>query len=145
MKTTDEKVIIKQAFNKSKKEVWAAITNHKQMVKWYFENIPDFKPEVGFNVQFNVSTGERNFLHIWKVTEVIPENKIVYNWKYRDYNGSADVSFELGNIDEETILKVKVNVLEDFDDNIPEFTRDSCLGGWKYFIQGRLKEYLGNN
>ncbi len=42
------------------------------MRKWYFENIPAFKPEVGFETQFNVQSEERNFLHKWKVTEVQP-------------------------------------------------------------------------
>ena len=52
------------------------------MRKWYFENIPSFKPEVGFKTQFNVQSQHRNFLHIWKVTEVVPKKMITYNWKY---------------------------------------------------------------
>jgi hypothetical protein len=35
-----------------------------------------------------------------------------------------------------------VEVLEDFPDDIPEFRRESCIGGWNYFINHRLKEYL---
>jgi hypothetical protein len=33
-------------------------------------------------------------------------------------------------------------VRETFPDDIPEFRRDSCIGGWEYLIQKSLKEYL---
>ena len=46
------------------------------MIKWFFDNIPEFKPEVGFETQFNVNTGERDFHHVWTITEAIPGQKI---------------------------------------------------------------------
>jgi len=115
------------------------------MKKWYFENIPEFKAEVGFETQFNVLSEERSFLHIWKVTEVIPNKKIVYNWTYEEYDGSADMVFELFDEKGSIKLQIRVIVLEDFPDDIPEFTRESCTGGWEYFIKGRLKEYIEKN
>lgn len=142
MKITDQPLIVEQTFNKSPEEIWNAITNHQEMIKWYFDNIPDFKPEVGFTTQFNIVSGERNFLHKWKVIKVFPNKKIVCNWTYENYEGSADVSFEIFSESSKSKLQVKVVVLENFNDDIPEFKRDSCVGGWEYFIQGRLKEYL---
>jgi len=35
-------------------------------------------------------------------------------------------------------------VVEDFDDNIEEFKRESGIEGWNYFIKNRLKEFLSN-
>lgn len=49
------------------------------MRQWFFENIESFKPEVGFETQFNVQAESRNFLHMWKIIEVVPMKKIVYN------------------------------------------------------------------
>lgn len=142
MKTIDDPIIVEQNFNNSLEEIWNVITNHEEMIKWYFDNIPDFKPEVGFYTEFNVESGERNFLHKWNVTEVIPNEKIVYNWTYEEYEGSADMSFELFPEGNSTRLQIKVLVLEDFNDDIPEFKREACIAGWEYFIKGRLKEYL---
>jgi hypothetical protein len=44
-----------------------------------------------------------------------------------------------------TKLTLSVEVQEDFPESIPEFKRESCIGGWNYFINNRLKEYLKNN
>jgi len=142
MKRSDPPIIVEQNFDTSVENVWKAITEHGLMVKWYFENIPTFEAEVGFKTQFNVVSGERDFLHKWEVTEVIPNKKIVYNWTYKDYEGSADVAFEILEDGALSRLQIKVIVLEDFSNDIPEFKRESCIGGWEYFIKGQLKEYL---
>ena len=144
MKTTDKPIIVEQKFTKSIETVWATITNHEEMIKWYFENIPDFKAEVGFYTEFNVKSEKRDFLHKWNVIEVIPNKKIIYNWTYENYQGSADMHFELFPKGDSTKLQIKIVVLEDFNDVIPEFRRESCIGGWEYFIKGRLKEFLEN-
>ena len=145
MKKTDEPIIIEQNFEANQETIWKSITELDEMIQWYFDNIPDFKPVVGFRTEFNVISGERNFLHKWHVTEVIPKEKIVYNWQYEDYEGSGDVSFKLVEHKDFVRLEVKVIVLEDFPDDIPEFKRESCIGGWEYFIKERLKEYLEKN
>ena len=75
MRKNDEPVVVEQTYNTSINAVWSSITEIDQMRQWYFENIPSFKPEVGFETQFNVENEGRNFLHIWKVTEVVPKKK----------------------------------------------------------------------
>ena len=95
MKKTDEPIIVEQIFEVNKERIWRSITEFDEMVKWYFDNIPDFQPVVGFRTEFNILSGERSFLHKWHVTEVIPNRKIVYNWQYEGYEGSADVCFEV--------------------------------------------------
>jgi len=37
---------------------------------------------------------------------------------------------------------LSTEVLEDYPDDIPEFKRESGLGGWNYFIKDRLYNYL---
>ena len=142
MKTTDVPIVVEQVFNRPVSEVWKAITQTDQMTEWFFDNIPDFKAKVGFKTQFKVKTPSGNFLHLWKITEVIPQQKLVYNWKYKDFIGNSFVTFKLFNLSGKTKLRVKTNVIEDFDQSIPEFKRESCLGGWNYFIKERLLTYL---
>ncbi len=144
MKSTDKPVIVENIFDRSINEVWKAITEHSQMIQWFFENLPDFKPEVGFKTQFNVNAPSRDFLHLWEVTQVISNKKIVTNWKYEGVNGESFVTFQLAEQDNKTKLTVSTIVIEDFDDNIPEFKRESCQDGWNYFIKERLNNYLSN-
>jgi hypothetical protein len=112
------------------------------MRQWYFDNIPSFKPEVGFETRFNVKIDNRNFLHIWKVTEVIPLKLIKYNWRYEDYFGDSHVIFELFKQNTSTLLRLTHIVNEDFSDDIPEFSRESGLQGWTYFIKESLVRYI---
>ena len=142
MTESSQPIIVEQAFNVSKETVWKAITEHKQMVNWFFDNIPEFKAEVGFETQFNVDAGGRDFLHLWKITESIPEQRIVYDWRYREFPGAGTVTFEIFEEGEGSRLRVTNEGLGSFPQDIPEFTRESCEGGWRYFIQGNLKKYL---
>ena len=34
-----------------------------------------FKPEVGFEIQFDVSHNDKIYQHLWKVTDVVPVRK----------------------------------------------------------------------
>jgi uncharacterized protein YndB with AHSA1/START domain len=142
MKTSEPPVIVSQSFTQSKEIIWNALTEVAQMRQWFFENIPDFKAEVGFQTQFKVKAPSRDFMHLWTITEVIPQQKLVYNWKYQDLAGDSFVTFELEEIDNKTTLTVTAKVTEDFSDEIPEFTRESCLGGWTYFIKEQLVRYI---
>jgi len=60
-----------------------------------FEVIPDFKAEVGFATQFDISNEQRLFPHIWKVVKVIPNKKIVVHWTFGGYPGSSNVHFDI--------------------------------------------------
>ena len=135
-------IVVEQHFKQPIQSVWAAITEQKQMVKWFFDKIPDFKPEVGFETSFDVDSGNRIFRHNWKIIDVDPPSKIVYLWSYEDIEGAGTVTFKIFEQQGGVLIRVINEGLETFPDNIPEFTRDSCLGGWEYFIQDRLKQYL---
>ena len=135
-------VIVEQHFDNSVSAVWKAVTERSQMIQWYFENIPDFQPVVGFETRFNVVAESREFLHIWKITETIPEQKIAYSWTFEGITGQSLVTFELSGDDDSCKLKLTSAGLENLPDDIPEFTRESCHAGWKHFIQDRLAEYM---
>jgi uncharacterized protein YndB with AHSA1/START domain len=145
MRINDEPVIVEQSFKTSQENLWRAITDINRMRNWYFDNLPAFKPEVGFETQFNVHNEGRDFLHLWKVTEVIPLEKITYNWKYKGFSGDSFVTFEIIEENDMTTLRLSTRIVESFPEDIPEFSRESCLNGWTYFIKKRLKEYLEQN
>ena len=137
-------VIVKQNFEASTEVLWKAITEHHQMILWFFENIPEFEARVGFKTQFLIENEGRKFTHLWEIMEVRPNQKIVYNWKYDEYEGEGLVFFELVENEKGSSLLLTNKWIGEFPQDIPEFSRENCLGGWEYFINGRLKEYLSN-
>lgn len=142
MKTRDKQVLIEHKFNTNIEKLWYAITKPEEMRVWLFENIPDFKAEVGFKTQFPVKSGEHTFTHLWRVTKVVLFQKITYNWKYEEYPGDSFVTFEMFEEQDKTRLKLTTEVVEDFPDEIPEFSSESCIGGWNYLIEENLKRFL---
>ena len=145
MRKDDAPIVIEQTINASIETVWNAITQVDQMRQWYFENIPSFKPEVGFETRFDVQNEDRHFLHVWTVTEVVAMKLIKYDWKYEGYPGDSFVVFELFTQDDLTKVRLAHHVLESFPDDIPEFQRESGVAGWTYFVKVRLKEFLETN
>ncbi len=137
-----EPIIVEQSFNRPIGDVWRAITEINRMHQWYFDNIPSFQAVPGFKTQFSIINEGRSFLHMWEIKEVEPFKRISYSWKFQEYPGEGLVIFELSEQNGSTILKLTNLGLETFPDNIPEFKRESCIGGWQYFIQHKLKEYL---
>lgn len=135
-------VIVEQCFHVSVSQLWEAISELEQMKLWFFEDIESFSPELGFETQFNVQSGERNFMHLWKLIEVVPQEKLVYSWKYEGYKGASIVCFETLKNDKGSCLRLTHAVIESFPQTIPEFTSESCLEGWTYFICNRLKSFL---
>jgi len=135
-------LIVGQLYDASVAKVWKAITDENQMKEWYFESMNSFKPVVGFETEFNVRANNKDYLHIWKVTEVIPEVKISYIWRFGGYPGESLVTFEVSRVDKLTKLKLTEVGIESFPQDNPDFTRESWIEGWNYFICNRLKEYL---
>lgn len=135
-------IIVEQIFQSSKEVIWEALTLPEQMKQWFFHQIPNFNAEVGFEVLFDVHANERVFPHLWKVLEVVPNKKLVIDWRYKGYKGAGKVTFEL--IDQPTgnLVRLTAEGMESFPQDIPEFKRESGLAGWKYFIQGELKKFL---
>jgi len=142
MNKTQQLVIVEQIMSAPISEVWKAITNLKEMKQWFFNNIPDFKPEVGFKVSFPVISRNIVFTHAWEIIEVKVNKKIKYHWAYEEYKGEGKVTFELFDKGAQTLLQLTNEGLDSFPHDIPEFERDSCQVGWDYFIKGTLKNYL---
>lgn len=135
-------VTIERSLDAPIETVWQAITDLKQMKQWYFPMIESFKPEVEFETQFNVRHEEKDYLHIWKVTEVVPGKKITYSWKYGEYAGDSFVTFELFPEGNKTKLRLTHMGLETFaPEKHPEVKRSNFVMGWTHF-SGALKQFV---
>jgi uncharacterized protein YndB with AHSA1/START domain len=112
------------------------------MKQWYF-NIAEFKPQVGFEFQF---TGEgkegEKYIHLCKVMEVIPENKLTYSWRYEGFEENSFVTFELSAEGEKTKLILTHTGLETFPVNNPDFAKESFTEGWNYIMGTSLKQFV---
>lgn len=122
--------------------VWRAITDPAQMPQWFFEPIADFEPRVGFETEFTVHVEGNDYLHLWKVTKVVPEKRIAYSWAYGGHEGDSTVVWELEEIAEGTKLTLTHHGTETFPDSDPAFSREQGIAGWTYFIQESLAGYL---
>lgn len=142
MKNTSVPIIVEEIFMVSIEKVWGAITELDQMKKWFFKQIESFKAEEGFETQFVVEVEDRKFTHLWKLTEVIPNQKIKYNWRYKEYTGDSFVTFDLSKGPNYVKLRLIAEVVSSFPSDIPEFKRESGIAGWEYFIKKSLKLYL---
>lgn len=67
---------------------------------------------------------------------------IEYRWSFDGYPGDSLVTFELSPKEGGTRLRLTARILESFPDGIPEFTRESALGGWTHLIRQSQKEFL---
>ena len=122
-------------------KVWKAITDKDEMKQWYFD-LAEFKPEVGFEFQFEGGPDDRKYLHLCKITEVIPNKKLSYSWKYDRYEGDSFVTFELFDENGKTRLKLTHSGIETFPADNPDFARKNFDEGWTSIIEKSIKDYL---
>lgn len=137
-----EPIVVEQLLPVSRSATWRAITVPTLMRLWYFEQIEDFRAEVGFETGFDVQSGGRVFRHLWQVTEVVPRRVLTYTWRYDGYPGVGTTEWRLAESDEGTTLTLTCTGIESFPQEIPELTPESCRAGWEYFIQSRLPAFL---
>jgi len=135
-----EAVVIERTFNAPVAKVWKALTNVEEMRQWYF-NLKQFKAEVGFEFEFVVEHEGTTYHHLCKVTEVIPQKKIAYTWRYKGHEGDSLVTFELFADGDETRLKLTHQGLETFP-KTAAFARKNFEAGWTAIIGSELKQFL---
>jgi uncharacterized protein YndB with AHSA1/START domain len=138
--TTTEAIVIERTLNASVAQVWKALTDVDQMRQWYFDP-KEFRPEVGFEFGFVVEHEGNTYDHRCKVTEVIPQRKIAYTWRYEGHEGDSLVTFELFPEGEKTRLRLKHEGLETFPKTVA-FARENFEKGWTELIGSELKKFV---
>ena len=140
-------IVIERTYNAPVAKVWKAITNKDDMKKWYFD-LPEFITKVGFGFQFKGGPDEgHQYLHLCKITEVVPEKKLAYSWRFDGYEGNSVVTFELfeeGNKSDgyRTRLRLTHSGLETFPKNNPDFAKENFAKGWTEILGTSLKAFL---
>lgn len=138
-----EPVVKEIVINAPISKVWSALTEKEQIEKWLMP-ANDFILEAGNT--FNMLGRNRgiDYLHICKITEIIPEKKLSYTWGIKDKLSDTLVTYELEDIEGKTKLTLthsgwdKVTLAE------PGTGRDDYNNGWQFVIPG-LKKYVEDN
>jgi len=138
-----EAVVIERTFNAAVARVWEALTDADEMRVWYFD-LKEFKPEVGFEFEFTVEHEGTRYHHLCKITDVIPQKKIAYTWRYAGEEGDSLVTFELFPEGDKTRLKLAHEGLETFP-KLPAYARTNFEKGWTEIIGSSLKQYVEEN
>jgi uncharacterized protein YndB with AHSA1/START domain len=135
-----EVVVVERTFNAPVARVWKALTDVEEMRHWYFD-LKEFKPEVGFEFEFVVEHEGMKYHHLCKITEVIPQKKLAYTWRYKGYKGNSLVTIELFAEGDKTRLQLRHEGLETFP-KLPSFARNNFEAGWTEIIGSKLKKFL---
>ncbi|HEY3250453.1 MAG TPA: SRPBCC domain-containing protein [Ignavibacteria bacterium] len=137
-----EPLVKEITLNAPASKVWKAISDKDEMKQWYFD-LAEFKPEVGFEFQFYAGEKGKQYLHICRVTEVVPGKKLTYSWRYDGYAGNSFVTFELFDEGNKTRLKLTHAGLETFPaEENPDLARKNFEMGWNQIIGESLKDYI---
>jgi uncharacterized protein YndB with AHSA1/START domain len=141
---SDERpIVVEKVFAASRDRVWRAITDAKKMPQWFFESIREFRPEPGFTTKFTVTNEGRDYVHVWRVRESTPRERMTWDWTYEGVPGASVVVWELEETPQGTKLRLTHGGIHTFPESDPSFTRESCQGGWEHFLD-RLKGFLEN-
>jgi len=120
--------------------VWKALTGVEDMRSWYFD-LKEFKPEVGFEFAFTVEHEGFEYSHLCKITEVIPQRKLAYTWRYKGHEGDSLVTLELSPDGDKTRLKLTHTGIETFP-KTPAYARKNFETGWTTIIGAELKQFV---
>src|ERR1700744_109861 len=136
-----EQFVIERTYNAPADRVWQAITDKDKMKQWYFD-LAEFEATVGFEVRIYGGSKEQTYLHICKITEVIPGKRLTHSWTYDQYPGESYVTWELFEEGDQTRVKLTHTGLETFPQVTKDFARESFSKGWTYILGTSLQEYL---
>jgi uncharacterized protein YndB with AHSA1/START domain len=138
----NKNVVIERIFHANIELVWRALTEKELMKQWYID-CQEFKPVVGFTFEFWAGEeGGKQWKHLCEVTEVIPEKKLTYSWKYEGYSGMSYVTFELFEAHRDTKLILTHTGLDTFPADVPELAIHNFEKGWTQLIHTSLKDFL---
>jgi len=140
--TAPSPIVVEEIYPVAPAVVWQALTDPTQMSQWFFEPIESFRPEVGFETRFTVRAFEKDFVHLWKVTEVVPLHRLAYTFDYEGYHGDAGVTWELEEVADGTRLTLTHRGVESYPRDEPAFEREAGVAGWTYFLRESLKGFL---
>lgn len=111
-------------------DVWQALVDSDQIEAWSGSPVQMSDQE---DAEFTLWDGDiygRN-------KEIIPEEKLVQEWYYGDWEEPSSVTITLFEDDNGTRLELD-------QEDIPAEEYDSIVDGWKEYYLGPMKEHLEN-
>ncbi len=135
-----EAIVVERILDAPIGRVWTALTDVNEMRQWYF-NLKEFKPQIGYEFEFMVEHEGKNYHHLCKITEVIPQKKIAYTWRYKDEPGDSLVTFEIFPDGNKTRLRLTHCGIETFP-KTPAYARKNFETGWTTIIDTELKQFV---
>ena len=135
-----EPIVMERTLDAPVGRVWTALTDVNEMRQWYFD-LKEFKLEIGFEFEFVVEHEGNNYHHLCKVTEVIPQKKIAYTWRYKGEPGDSLVTFEIFPEGDKTRLRLTHSGIETFP-KTPAYARKNFEAGWTQIIGSELKQFV---
>lgn len=135
-------LVVERTFDAPVALVWKVLTEKEHMKEWYFD-LEDFRPEAGFEFDFMAGPPDgKPFHHACKVTEVVPERRLSYSWRYPEYSGESQVTFDLFAEGDRTRLRLTHAGLGTFPVDVPELAARNFEEGWNYILGTALADYL---
>ncbi len=142
MLVSDDPIILEHKFPINRQKLWEYLTDLAHLNQWMFPQLTSYKAELGFETSFLIEHEGRNFPHNWKITDVIIDEKIDTQWSFDGYPGHSLVTYELKDDGEHSVLHLTAKALSDHPQDIPEFRRESGVGGWNFLIKESLSNYI---
>jgi uncharacterized protein YndB with AHSA1/START domain len=138
--TKNEPLVLERTFDAPVALVWKALTEVDDIKHWSFD-IREFEPRVGFEFQFYGEGKGVKYSHLCRITEVVPNKKLAYTWRYEGYAGDSLVTFELFAEGSRTRVRLTHAGLETFP-AIAAFARKNFTEGWTQLVGSNLKTFV---
>ena len=135
-------LVIERTYQAPLDTVWKAITEVSQMRKWFMGEINAFRAEKGFETEFAVRHQGKDFPHLWKVLEVVPQRKISVEWKFGGYSGASVATMELFEENEGTRLRLTHEGVGNYPKNATDLAKQNFAMGWNALVHRQLADYL---
>jgi uncharacterized protein YndB with AHSA1/START domain len=135
-------LIIEQIYDASICKVWHALTDKNDMKAWYFPQLINFEPIIGF--EFTFSNDGSQYQKNWCVIKVEDGRMLAHSWTYIGYPGRSEVTFELFNQVGKTCVRLTHTGLDSFPAEA-HFARHRFEEGWKQILGSNLKIHLSMN
>jgi uncharacterized protein YndB with AHSA1/START domain len=135
----DTPFVLEQKYQVPLEQVWRALTTEGQMRVWYFPQLQQFEPVVGFDFAF-IDDGSL-YQKQWQVTQVEEGKRLAHSWAYSGYPGNSEVVFDLMEEGDTTKLVLTHTGLDSFPLD-SHFARQRFERGWQQILGSNLKQYL---
>jgi uncharacterized protein YndB with AHSA1/START domain len=135
-------IYLEHIYPVSREKVWKALTELSQMKQWFFPQLETFRPEQDFETVFNVEHHGKVYPHIWRILDIVPNEKLKMGWKFGGYPGNSTVLFELQSEGSSTRLSFEHEGIDSFPQDNPDFSYESHMQGWTELLGKNLKQFL---